>query len=91
MSHLHRIYAQLRALLLAGVAGSVATHLQAQEDPWRSAWDAATSLDTIEAYESFLEADPLSPYADLAFKTIVERSLELGSPPPSGDVAVDIY
>ncbi|MCB1885862.1 MAG: hypothetical protein KDG89_18070 [Geminicoccaceae bacterium] len=83
-------YLGFKAFLLAGAAAPGAFAQTLDEG---GAWDQARRADTLQAYESFLEAHPLAPEARLAFRRLIDLSLaiEPGAGPSVGPVAVELY
>jgi hypothetical protein len=77
MKKLSTLYAALRALLVASVAGGAAG-VSAQSPASRdaAAWEAARQEGTVEAYQRYLEEFPIGSYADKAFRSIVEMTVE---------------
>lgn len=67
-------YARVVALLMASLAAPHGS--SAQDDPDTAAWREARQIGTYEAYQRYLEVFPLGRYADQAFRSMVEESLE---------------
>ena len=82
------LFGWAKAALLAGAGSQMA---QAQQDPASLAWQAARAVNTVEAYEEFLERYPDSPIADDAFGALVDRSLAASGRAPVEGGAIDIY
>lgn len=93
MRYVTVLYATLRALLVAALAGG-ATLAEAQTDREAAAWEAARAANTVEAYQRYLELYPLGEHAGHAFRQIIELS-ELEETPPStiapAAPPVDVY
>ena len=83
MGWIAAVFASLRALALATLAGSVA-QAQAPADADDRAWANAQELDTAEAYQLYLEQFPVGRHVEEAFRSLIEEQLEseLGEPRP---------
>lgn len=80
----------LRALMFAAFATSGAPHAQqAPSDADESAWAAARSVGTAEAYQRYLEEFPVGRHAEDAFRFLVEESIDDGG--GSRGLSVDLY
>lgn len=69
------VFASLRALAIAAMAGSLA---QAQQptDPDDSAWTSAQQAGTAEAFQHYLEQFPVGRHVEEAFRLLVEQEVE---------------
>lgn len=68
----------LKALVVAGVAGSTAAQAQVPADPDTAAWQAAIAVGTVAACQDYLEAFPTGRFVEDAFRCVIE-----GAPAPS--------
>lgn len=82
MRYVGALYATLRALLVAALAGGAAVaQAQAPSDRETAAWEAARAAGTVEAYQRYLELYPLGEHAGEAFREIIELSTPEDAPP----------
>jgi hypothetical protein len=102
VKYLATLYAGLRALMIAALAGSSAS-AQAPDGTNREAaeWNAARGAGTVEAFQRYLELYPLGRYSGEAFRSIVELTIDPEAGPEAGPeggpsvstrgLAVDMY
>jgi hypothetical protein len=91
MGWIAAVYASLRALALATFAGSLA-QAQTPADADDRAWMNAQELDTVEAYQRYLEQFPVGRHAEEAFRGLVEEQFEIESGETRGGLrGLDMY
>jgi hypothetical protein len=70
----------LKALVVAAVAGSAGAQAQVTPDADTAAWEAAQATGSVEACQRYLEEFPAGRYAEQAFRCIVEQTLPAAGP-----------
>ena len=96
MNRLAAFYRNLRAVLVAALAGAGtaaggAPQAQAQLDSETAAWEAARATGTADAYQDYLEQYPTGRYAEEAFRLIIEQTLGAAAEGTAPAGSFDLY
>ena len=77
MKYLATLYAGLRALMIAALAGSPASaQSPGGTDREAAEWNAARGAGTVAAFQHYLELYPLGRYSGEAFRYIIELTID---------------
>jgi hypothetical protein len=77
VKYLATLYAGLRALMIAALAGSPASaQAPVGTDRETAEWNAARGACTVEAFQHYLELYPLGRYSGEAFRSIIELTVD---------------